>query len=334
MRLFDFEGVPAGETSAISLRSRTLSHSRRKRDFIDMSIELNDKSALDAEALGFIPSLFCFLSLPHSEVPASEKIQNGDTEIQPVSFIRKNGDRKIILWNHGDVGLPCGKLPRVIIAWLATEAKKTKSRELTLGKSFKEFAAKLELQNSGGKKGDLLRLKKQASRVFTFRISVLEKNKPRSSTSFENLQIVDQGALPWDLSWVTDDSSVERNWEGKILLSEKFFEVCLKSGVPVDFRILHILRSPLSIDIYLWLTYRVNSISRRTPIPWTSLRWQFGAAYGDESGLDDQGLRDFKKNFIIHLNKVRFLWEGLNIEPTTAALVLLPSSPNIPSSLS
>nr|WP_254212150.1 replication protein RepA [Burkholderia multivorans] len=49
-----------------------------------------------------------------------------------------------------EIGLPYGKLPRLITAWLTREAKRTKSRELVLGRSLNEFAGKLGLSKNGG----------------------------------------------------------------------------------------------------------------------------------------------------------------------------------------
>ena len=53
-------------------------------------------------------------------------------------------------------------------------------------------------------------------------------------------------------------------------------------------------RSPLALDIYFWLTYRMSYLQKDTLIPWEFLQMQFGAYYA----TDGRGPRDFKKKFL------------------------------------
>ena len=49
--------------------------------------------------------------------------------------------------------LPFGNLPRLILAWVSTEAVRTQSRELILGSSLSEFMGKLGMDSIGGARG-------------------------------------------------------------------------------------------------------------------------------------------------------------------------------------
>ena len=53
-----------------------------------------------------------------------------------------------------DNKLPFGNIPRLLLAWLSTEAVRTQSRELILGPSLTKFMKTLGVYNSGGGKGD------------------------------------------------------------------------------------------------------------------------------------------------------------------------------------
>jgi hypothetical protein len=61
--------------------------------------------------------------------------------------------------------------------------------------------------------------------------------------------------------------------------------------VPIDLRAYKALRgSPLAMDIYTWLTYRMSYTTRRTrPIRWEALMGQFGSRFTGEGAV-----RDFK----------------------------------------
>ena len=65
--------------------------------------------------------------------------------------------------------------------------------------------------------------------------------------------------------------------ESKIELGEDFFNEVIRNPVPLDMHILKRLsRSPLGLDLYLWLTYRTFTLKRSIRLTWTQLYRQFG----------------------------------------------------------
>ena len=75
----------------------------------------------------------------------------------------------------GDHKLPFGNLPRLILAWVSTEAVWTQSRELVLGKSFSEFMRTLGVYSSGGR--DRTRLRNQMKRQFSATVRLVYKDE-------------------------------------------------------------------------------------------------------------------------------------------------------------
>ena len=57
----------------------------------------------------------------------------------------------------GETKLPFGNFPRLILAWLCTEAVRTQSRELVLGRSLAKFMRELGIYSSGGREQTKLR---------------------------------------------------------------------------------------------------------------------------------------------------------------------------------
>lgn len=51
------------------------------------------------------------------------------------------------------IGLPYGTVPRLLLAWMTTEAVKTQSRELELGDSLSGFMRELDLVPTSGRWG-------------------------------------------------------------------------------------------------------------------------------------------------------------------------------------
>jgi hypothetical protein len=93
--------------------------------------------------------------------------------------------------------------------------------------------------------------------------------------------------------------------------------------VAIDLRTLKALKSsPLALDIYSWLTYRMSYLQKPCVIPWEALQTQFGADYGR--------LRDFKRKFLAHLAGVLHVYPAARLSELPAGLLLRPSPTHLP----
>ena len=86
-------------------------------------------------------------------------------------YKRVNGPFKLIMVAGADNKLPFGNLPRLLLAWVCTEAVRTQSRELVLGKSLSKFMRELGVYNSGG--NPQTRLRNQMNRLFGCTVSLI-----------------------------------------------------------------------------------------------------------------------------------------------------------------
>jgi hypothetical protein len=86
--------------------------------------------------------------------------------------------------------------------------------------------------------------------------------------------------------------------------------------------------SPLAMDVYTWLTYRMSYTQRRTrPIKWEALMMQFGSGYNTTN--IEQAVRDFRKAFLKALKTVLVVYPQAEVEINENGLVLLPSRPHV-----
>jgi hypothetical protein len=123
-----------------------------------------------------------------------------------------------------------------------------------------------------------------------------------------------------------DQSSLSQT--STITLAKDFFDELVERPVPVDFRALQALRrSPLQMDLYVWLTYRFSYLKRPTLVPWALLKQQFGADYA-EGG---QGTRNFKKKFVQAMRVVCALYREAKVEAQEEGVFLRPSPTHIKS---
>lgn len=271
---------------------------------VNEAMAVEAEAAIRADALGFLARAMVQATLPHRRVAGTE-------------FERRNGAFRLSLLAPSAVGLPYGSIPRLLLAWLTTEAVRTKSRELVLGDSLSAFMRELGLIPTGGRWGSIGRLKAQTARLFAATVSCVYEGDGR--TALLGYRLADKAMLWWDAQRPAQAAL----WASTVVLSEPFYAEVINRPVPVDMRALRILkRSPLALDLYAWLTYRMSYLSKPTTIPWVALAAQFGSDYGR--------LRDFKAAFVGELRKVEIVYPDLRVSPDDGGLTLLPSKPHIP----
>jgi hypothetical protein len=167
------------------------------------------------------------------------------------------------------------------------EAKRTGSREVHLGRTLTEFMDALELGRRGGERGDITRLRNQLARLFSTTMFLRWDDRGTGQQGGSGMLVADEWMLFWDPKR-PDQGSL---WESSVVLSERFFAEISAHAVPLDMAILRALRrSPLALDVYGWLTYRLPLVKQADEIPWEALAGQFGAEY--------KRIRKFREKFL------------------------------------
>jgi Plasmid encoded RepA protein len=267
--------------------------------------------AEEAGELAFMSKCFIQATLPHSDPGKVEGWgrRSGDysLSIQPGGYLDDEGK-----WISA--GVPYGSIPRLILAWLNAEVLKTGSRELSLGKSYSEYLRKLGYKATGGVKGDMTRVRNQSQRLFSSKISLMYRGSGKMTVA--NALLADYAEYFWDPVRPEQQSL----WESKIVLSEQFFKVLKSAPVPLDWRVLKSLKqSPMALDLYMWLSYRMFSLKQPQKIKWETLSLQFGSQY--------KTIKGFRENVRKHLRKVQSVWQDLNLDlEQEETLTLYPSS--------
>ena len=144
---------------------------------------------------------------------------------------------------------------------------------------------------------------------------------------FVNSAIANRGEFWWNTKH-PDQSSL---WESKIELGEQFFHEIIAHPIPLDLHTLKSLkRSPLGLDLYLWLTYRTFALKRPLRLTWPLIYRQFGA--DPARAGDTNTVNNFRTKCLRELKKIKTAWPDLRYRTVKGALVLSPSPPRIPPS--
>ena len=247
-------------------------------------------SASEADAsLGFMARMMALCSLPRTN-PGNRK-----------EYKRGNGPYALVMSAEGLNKLPYGNLPRLLLAWVCTEAVRTQSPELILGDSLSEFMRKVGIYSTSGDKHT--RLRNQMRRLFGCTVSPLY-------TEF------------W---WSERQPDAPSLWDSKIELGEDFFNEIIAHPVPIDLNTLRAMkRSPLGLDLYLWLTYRTFALKRQLRLTWRQVYRQFGVEPTRDN--DKVTVQAFRRKVLRELKKIKLAWPELNYMTAKGALILHPST--------
>jgi hypothetical protein len=273
---------------------------------ITQALAIEAEDAREVGALGFMARAMVQATLPHRKVEGNE-------------FERRNGNFTLSLMAPSKIGLPYGSVPRLLLAWVTTEAVKTQARELELGDSMSAFMAELGLSATGGKTGSITRLKNQTRRLFAATVSASYQDEDK--TADIGYRLADRSVL-W---WHSKEPEQAGLWKSTVTLSEQFFKEVVDRPVPIDMRAMKALKqSPMALDIYTWLTYRTSYLKKTTVVPWPSLAMQFGSNYSE--------LRFFKRAFLEELRKVMLVYPHVRVDGLEDGLQVRPSLTHIPKS--
>lgn len=308
---------------------------RAVRQAIEAHLAIDAEDAKSAGALGFMARALVIATMPYKD-PKTD------------AFTRVNGDFKLRIVAGYEGGIPFGIYPRLLMSWVATEAVKKQTPVIELGDSLRLFLREvMDLRSTGGgSRGTSTRVTEQMKRLFGSLITAeIKTGSKKQGIRLKNVLIADELEIDENESqaldaidtvdadgqilWVPQHKDNAGQWRSKVRLSTNFFKECIENPVPIDLRAYKALReSPLAMDVYTWLTYRMSYTTRRTrPIPWASLMMQFGSNY-NTADLD-QAVRNFKKAFLQALQLVLIVYPSANVAIDEPGLVLLPSRPHI-----
>lgn len=316
------------------------------QEIIQAQLAIEAEDARRAGSLGFMARAMVLATMPY---------RDPKTDV----YKRQNGDFHLRILAGYEGGVPYGVYPRLLLSWITTEAVRTKSRELELGDSLTMFLRNvLDLRSrSGGERGASTRVSDQMARLFGAQVTATYTgNLSSRGIRLKNISVAEEMDLsdedarrldslealpvragagdgqtatpPEDDLWLPQRPEEAGRWKSVVRLTPKFFAEAIENPVPIDLRAYKALRgSVMAMDIYAWLTHRMAYTTRTTrPIPWASLKLQFGSGLPD----DDQGRRDFKKAFLRNLKLVLTVYPAARVDVSEAGLVLHPSPTSVP----
>ena len=258
----------------------------------------------EADRLGFSYSGFALTCLPHK--PQAEAVWRREGH-NLTMLVQSGVDR-----SGAPLGVPHGAYARFILLFLQSQAVRTNSREIELGRSMRVWLGTMNL-SIGGRTYRLVN--EQAQRIsgctLTFYAAQGDKEIMRRAGFVD-------GAIT-----MTDATGDQPSfWQEKVLLNEQFYKALRDHSVPLNEVALRAI-GPRSmvLDIYIWLAYRLHVLKGDVEVSWLSLHQQFGAGYGR--------LRDFRADFICGLELALAVYPEAKVSTDERGVTLRPSRPAV-----
>ncbi|MBP0447794.1 plasmid replication initiator [Roseomonas sp. SSH11] len=292
-------------------------HGRRGALSMDIDRRVVDAAAdfmADEEGgIGFLFSGWAQAALPHKRLPDDAPWQ---VQTERVMLLVQPGRRAVRDSAPVPIGVPYGSRARLIMLYLQTEAIRTNSREVELGKSLRSWLAKMDIAWGGKTVKDV---REQAERISHCSLSFQINQGGRGALL--NQHIVDT-ALFLD----SDDGAQGSLFLEKAKLSESFFEQLKRHPVPLqEAAIRRLNASSMALDIYCWLAYRLHVLEKPCPITWLALKAQFGTGFNR--------LDHFRATFQQNLELAMAVYPEAKVVASPAGLTLHPSRPAVPPKL-
>ena len=263
----------------------------------------------DRAEVGISYSGLCLTSLPH------KKLADDQTW-------RRSGHRVTLLVEPGTLmvrgrevryGVPYGARARMILIYLMSEAFRTGSREIRLGGSLRAWFQRMGI-SFGGESAKAI--KDQAARINACSLRFFWEIDG-GGDAFQKGGIVSSGLMFRDGGSGLQDSL----FDDLVVLDEVFWKALQEHHVLLrEEAIKQLADRSMSLDVYVWLAYRMRAIKQPTKISWAALHEQHGHSFAQQ--------KHFKPRFREAMKAVASAYPEARIELDDRAGLLIKPSPS------
>jgi len=329
----------------------------RRRNRVRQLERILTRSAREDDAVAVHPSLFVQAMFPHREVyalgplgepillPTGRRAPDGSPETTralAAHYQATNGDLTLTIragLHRGAVsrGIPYGGLARLLLAYVLTEAKKTRSQTVDLGRTLSAFCKRVAITPSGGRRGRLTYVVDQLQRLATCAITYEWRKRPGYGAAPRNLRGENLFLAGTYHFWHRDASpGCKPTTGGSIRLGDDFWRDVARSCFPLDLRKAQLFRAyPTAYDLYLWLTFRLAKLERDgepgVALSLDQLHAQLGSHYATrpDGRLTPDAKKEFGRSVRKALRRVHAAWPTLHVDTPRGRVVLHATGPDV-----
>lgn len=280
------------------------------------------KELLNAQDIGYTSKLFVQALFPYRKTDDDKRV------------IETPSGRIVV---YSDEGLPYGKYPRLIMAYIITRAVanagKVKDGTLTideacripLGHSMNHFLQAIGIgqRGTGGSKGTLTIVREQLLRLAGSMITV--KSDDGVYARGRNTQIMEE----WDLWFDSRDPNQGSFIESYLKLTPQFFKHIAEAPIPIDLNVLRELNKPRAMDLYIWLTVKQFWLAKNNRDFYTFTWDMIAANFATKELTTAVERRDFRNEIKKAILELTTAWPNAGIEANTDGVTVTRTAPSV-----
>ncbi len=241
----------------------------------------------------FLHSALCAMSLPVRR-PADEHSPIIRQDGQYTLVIRPKPVMETVNGQQSlrSLGVPYGSLPRLVLIHIMTEAVRSRSRHIVLGRTFTDWMRRMGFRTiSYGPRGSATLIREQLDRLLACEWMIRWENTDKEGTREFAIK---------EIKLTNEYAGIDRSggaFVREIVMTEGFFDHLREHAVPLNEHAIRQLRdSATALDLYTWLAYRLPRINAKRP---AAISWQQLAVH---FGNDGRNIRKFRQT-------IRDAWE-------------------------
>ena len=305
--------LPLSSLAPVSPPPKRPIYTKQSNCRLNRAIVVANYNCLERGELGYYSQIFARTNLPHRD-PGPDTTcwtrRNGHAclVVRPGLSLKPDG-------SLASAGIPYGMWPRLLILYISTEAVRTRSPRIELGRSLTDFFRRLGIAPDT-RRVRMLRI--QAVKLFSARVQF--SFGPRERVAEESTQVANQYLL-WH--WGYSEPNRDPLLESHVTLTDRFFCDLLDHSYPVDIGAIQGLRqSPLALDLFLWLPLRLRTLTHPVEISYATLSEQLGSQYSR--------IEEFARHCRGALRPVQVFWRTLHCTTRPGGIRLSPSKLPVP----
>lgn len=279
-------------------------------------------AAQDPQDVGYTSKLFVQALFPYRETQEKERVI-------------ESSYGKIVVYSSA--GLPSGKYPRLIMAYIITRAVENAGRlkegkidlaeacRIPLGHSMNAFlqAIGISTRANGGRRGNLTKLREQLLRISGSMITVRADNGVHARG--QNTQLLEE----WNLWFDTRDPNQGSLIESYLVLTPQFFQHIADSPIPIDLNVLRQLNKPRAMDIYIWTTLKQYWLYKNGRDAYTFTWDTVGANFAATSLETAVARRDFRNEVKKAINDILTVWPTCGLKADSNGVTVKKTAPSV-----
>jgi hypothetical protein len=279
--------------------------------------EVIENEALSPDNLRYMPTALAICGLPYKALPEGqlefERAQGRMAITVTAGKLRAPNGQRV------QQPVPFGPKARLIMAHLATEAKRNNSPVVETSESLSGFMRDMGFDPRGGRNGNIEPFKEQLRALAACRMEISAWDGKRSGQ-------IDVKPLQKVELWFSDNPTQQSLWPTTIAFSKDFFEEIQKHALPIDVRVLRALsNSARRLDLMMWVTYRITRLNAPLVLDWKPLKQQFGEGYTRERAFREAFLEDVAAlKDIFPKVPLKLTERGLEMQPADATALAIP----------